>query len=841
MKLFNLRTDNISNPLGIDNKTPDFSWQMDEKNYFPKNYRVMVATSEDLLNSNTPDMWDSGVVESNSTMNVKYEGKPLASSKIYFWKVFVDGVESEISNFETALFNPDYEFSKAYWIGQPFGFAGSVDDVRVDLNFTKNIVWCRFYVAMLGAGKVYLNGKAVDDGYFDGSVSPYDKEIYYRTYALDMKKGKNALCVKLGYGFYGAKKMIGILKFKLDNGKVYSFKTFPGRAWNVKRDAIRLNGIYDGEIYDAREEEDWLNPDYKVTFGNWVATFVAAAPKGKFKANPLPPMRIKDTFAPKTVYDWKGDTMVDTGVNLCGFLSFKVKGERGAKIVVNHAERLLPDGNLDNFNLRAAECRDTYILKGEGEESYTPEFTYHGFQYALIKKEGNVEITDIKVNYLRSDVEQCGEFECSDKMFNTLHKIAVQTEGNNLNGVFTDCPQRDERLGWLNDLTSRMYQSICNFSLEKFLGNFIDMITASQTEKGVIQDTIPYEVGCYTADPISAYITLGTLHYKFYADKKVLERNYKGFCKWLAFLQKNADDHDGTISFGYYGDWCPAKIYAKSEKKDTFSKTVPTKLVSAFYFLWYLRQMADIANVLGKKGDKETFEKKYKFYRKKFDSVYLNTKEDVYGTGGQTECAIAMTVFADEKERCVKWAKRAADDIVAHNYHMTCGNQGYRHLFYNLAEYGYTDVLVKLLKNEEYPGWGYMLKCGATSVWERWENSVGSDMHSFNHPMFSAYDGFFYNYLLGIRTMACDYAFKSIVINPCFATELSYAKGKLKTLRGDIVVDWKRVEDKIEIKVSTPANTKLKFVASGKTITYNGNNYRDFIELGNGDFNFVIS
>ena len=838
MKIVNLRTNGTRSPLGIDTKTPTFSWSLIGENEIQKNYRIKVASTEKLLFSNTPDMWDSGIVKSNETLHIPYEGKPLESCKEYFWLVETEDETSEIGVFETAFLNPEKEFV-AYWIGQPLGFAGSVDDVRLDFEIDKPVKRARFYVAALGAGRFYLNGKLIADDYFDGSVSVYEKTIYYRTYKLDFKQGKNCLCAKLGYGFYGAKKMYGIMRTEFEDGTVSVTPTYPGRVWNVKRDAIRLNGVYDGETYDARCEENWLDPDYKVTFGNWVATFLADAPKGKFKANPIPPMRIVKRFAPCSVTETPSGLLVDTGVNLCGFLSLKMRGERGARVIVRHAERLRPDGELSNANYRAAECMDTYILKGEGTETYTPEFTYHGFQYAQIEIEGNVQVEDVEVCYLRSDVEESGEFRCSDEALNRLHEIAVQTEGNNLNGVFTDCPQRDERLGWLNDLSSRMFQSVCNFSLETYLGNFIDMITDQQTEEGVIPDTVPYSVGSTQADFISAYTVLGVLHYRFYKDKRVLERNYEGFCKWVAFMRKNADENGHVAQFGIYGDWCPALIYALSEEKDTFSKFVTPQFMSAIYFIWYLDQMREIAEILNKQADAMEWEHLRTAYKAKLDEKYYNEKTGLYGNGSQTDCAVALTVFPEAAE-CALWAKTANDDVVARGYHMTCGNQGYRHLLYNLAEYNYVDTVVKLLKNPEYPGWGYMLSRGATSVWERWEDSVNTDMHSFNHPMFSAYDGFFYNYLLGLRTWECTDAFSKIVIEPCFAEDLTFAEGKLQTVRGEISISWERIGAEIRLRISTPANTTLTVRAKGYILAVDGKENKDTATFVNGTFEISV-
>ena len=316
-----------------------------------------------------------------------------------------------------------------------------------------------------------------------------------------------------------------------------------------------------------------------------------------------------------------------------------LRGARGARVEIAHAERLLPDGRLDNANYRAADCRDVYYLKGEGEEIYAPTFTYHGFQYADIRTEGEVSLLNVSVCYLRSDVAPAGTFACSSETLNDLHRIAVQTEGNNLNGTFTDCPQRDERLGWLNDISSRIYQSVCNFALDGYLANFIDMITAEQSEEGVIPDTVPFEVGSTKADVISAYTVLGLIHWRFYKDKEVLRRNYAGFRKWVAYLKADADRNGGTVGHAIYGDWCPALIYAVSRERDTFSAFVEPRFMSAAYYLWYLLQMGEIARILGYAEDAAQYARDYAHDKAKFDEVYFHPETGMYGSGSQTECA----------------------------------------------------------------------------------------------------------------------------------------------------------------------------------------------------------
>ncbi len=832
MKITDLQTENLISPLGIDNKAPRFGWRC-EGAVQQARYRVEVASSPQLLRQGTADLWDSGEIRSRD-LTVRYRGKALQSCTRYYWRVTCGDDASEIAWFETAFLD-DKEFV-AEWIGMPLGFGGAADDVRLDFTVEKPVKRARLYAAALGAGRFWLNGELLDDGYFDGAVSSYHKSVYYRTYELAPRMGNNALCVQLGYGFYGAKKLYAVMRVEFEDGSVSVTPTMAGRVWNVKKSAIVLQSLYDGETRDARLEEDWLSPDYKVSFGNWVATFAADMPRGKLKACPMPPMRIVERFAPVSVQKRDDGYLVDAGRNVCGFCTLKVKGERGARVRAIYAERLLPDGNLDRANLRAAACIDEYILAGEGEENYTPTFTYHGFRYVRIEIEGNAELLASEVDYLRSDVVQSGHFHCSDETLNRLHAIAVQTEGNNLNGVFTDCPQRDERLGWLNDLSSRMYQSVCNFSLERYLPNFVDMITEAMAPDGSIPDTVPFTVGSRIADPVSAYVLLGVLCYELYGDKDVLARNYGGFCRWVGYLEKLANENGGLLAFSLYGDWCPARIFAKDPPWDGHSAMISDDaFISGAYLLWYFAQMQEIARVLGKRADEKAYAEKFVAYKEIFDRKYYHADTRLYGNGSQTECAVALTVFTGAEERVrQKWAKTAADDIAARGYHMTCGNQGYRHLFYRLAEYGYADTLVALLRNPEYPGYGFMLSRGATSVWERWEDVIGSDMHSFNHPMFSGYDGFLYNYIAGIRLHESRPAESEIVIAPCFVRILEFAEASVDTVRGKVSVRWECAQGGYTIAVTAPADARLTVRADGMELSCGKVNGKGELHLQGG-------
>ncbi len=831
LEVYDLKTDSRSVPIGIDNPRPAFSWKLRGAGEFQNRFRILVSSSQERLNAGEGDLWDSGEVTSDAQFGIRYDGVSLSDQTEYFWRVTVNGESGADSNFETAFLGEAMPGS--VWIGMPLAFAGATDLVRLEFFPEKPVRRARLYLAALGCARCSLNGKLIADTYFDGSISVYRKCVYYRTHALEgVLPGKNVLCAELGYGFYGAKKMIAQLFLEYEDGSACRIPTFAGRGWNVTQGAVVANSVYGGEVCDGRLRRDWSQPDTEMDTSVFTAAYCAEAPAGRLTACPIPPMEVTARFAPVSLRREGARVFADAGVNVTGWLRLRLKGRRGGKAKVRYAEVLGKDGKLNCANLRAAESRDVYILAGNGEESWAPGFTYHGFRYAEIELEGS-ELLDVEVEHVRTGISAAGKFLCSDETLNRLHEIAFRTESNNLNGIFTDCPQRDERLGWLNDMTARVFQSVCNFDLSVFLPNYVDMITQSQNEEGEFGDTVPFYVGSSLADPVSAYHLLGHLCYRFYGDRETLARNYSGFRKWLDRLRRL--EREGVVDWGIYGDWCPARPFAKAEE-DTHSALVSPQYLSAAYYLWYLRMMREIAHIVGEEKDAENYEKEAAAYREAFYKKYFDPSREVFGGGSQTECAVAMTIFSEDRVLCAKLACRAAADIRDRGYHTTCGNQGYRHLFYRLAEAGYAGELVKLLKNPEYPGWGYMLEKGATTVWERWEADVGSDMHSFNHPMFGSYDGFFYNYLAGIRTEECGNAFGEIVVAPCFAEGISWVRGSLLTLRGEICVYWERTETGARLEIATPANTRLTVRAEGFRFLCGGMEGVDVLCLGNGNF-----
>lgn len=831
LRIINFKTEYRSNPLGIDNKKPRFSWQFSE-NAEIESYRITVYGDEKSVKENNPDVWDSEWLPFKDVFEIEYNGAPLKSHSRYFVTAEVKDkagkiYSGDVETFETALF--DIEDWKGKWVAIPVNFNGGTLLFRkkITLPTDKKIKRARAYICGIGYHEFFLNGKKIGDEVLNPSVTEYAERVEYCVYPMDdLLPGDNVVGAELGYGWFGARKLNAQFYVEFEDGTYFEDHSGPGNGWWVGGSPTIENGIYSGEVYDARIEGkyplNWATLDYEPTWANgWMYTIVTAAPKGKLEVQSINPIKVMRTFPEKSRTDMGGNVFVsDMGVNFAGWVRIKVKGERGAAVTLKFGEQLDGKGYVNQLNLRSARCSDKYILKGEGVEEYAPRFTYHGFRFVQCEIEGNAELIEITGEHVHSSCETVGSFACSDETLNRLHEIAVLTEQNNEHSILTDCPQRDERFGWLNDLGSRVYQTIYNIDMSRFFPKFTRDITHSQTAKGEIADTVPFYTGGVPADPVCViYLLMATYCYRYYGDKSVCENEYEHLKAWVEYLKSRSADY--IMDYYYYGDW--VLPYPDKVQPDNI-------FVSTTYLHWHLKEMKKIAEIVGNKEDIKLYEKDIELSRKAINAKYFDEKTCNYSRGTQSENAIALSLGICEEKYVEKVAKNIHTDVVERNYHCTSGNVGYRHVFYMLAKYGYAEDVIKILTNPEYPGWGYMIANGATSVWERWEYGMTNEMHSFNHPMFGSYDAFLYKFLGGIDVDETAFGANKILIEPIFVKDVDYVKTSYKTVRGLVKSEWKRNGKEIEVHLEVPPFTVASFISnSGKK------------EFSAGEYNFKIA
>lgn len=431
--------------------------------------------------------------------------------------------------------------------------------------------------------------------------------------------------------------------------------------------------------------------------------------------------------------------------------------------------------------------------------------------------------------HVHNDVATVGYFNCSNSDLNRLHKNAAMTELNNLHSIMTDCPQRDERLGWLNDLSSRIYQSINNFDLSRILPKILQDIRDTQNAAGAIADTAPFIGGTRPADPVCAsYILLGKFAYRYYGDKRILIEYYDSYKAWVDCLLTYS--RDGIVELSYYGDWVIPECYTDTHVSGAY--------ISSAYVCWQLKMLAEIAAFLGKTQDAEKYRNLHAHSVESINRKWFNPQEVCYENNSQTANALAISLGFAYEWAYEKLIKHIKDDVIVRGNHCTSGNQGYRHFFYVMAEAGETQLLTDVLTNPEYPGWGYMLANGATTVWERWEKEMQLGMNSFDHPMFGSYDGIFYHYLGGIKIDDDAYACDKVTICPQWNNSLAFAEASIKTVRGEIAVKWNKNGSKIDVVVKIPPTVTAVLDFEG---AIDGASFQKGKQIGCGEYRITVA
>jgi len=508
--------------------------------------------------------------------------------------------------------------------------------------------------------------------------------------------------------------------------------------------------------------------------------------------------------------------VLDTGQNLSGWARLRVQGKRGARVTLRFAESLYPDGTVNQENLRSARATDEYIAKGEGIETWEPSFTYHGFRYIQVEGyPGEVTASDVEARFVRSDTRPTGEFECSSDLLNRIHRMVWWTEASNQHSIPTDCPQRDERMGWLNDLAARSEEAFYNFDMARFFAKFIaDINDAQDPVTGAITDTAPYRWGSRPADPVSVcYLLFPWLLYQHYGDKKTMADHFSGMKSWVDYLTSRAKD--GILQYSYYGDW--AEPLGGRTDESAVSVNTPGLLVSTAFYAYSAELLARMAGVLGKKGEAAKYTALHDEIVAAFNREYWNEQTGGYGTNSEACNAIALYMHLVPEENIQRTIQALSNAVAAANDHPTTGNLCTKYLLETLAETGCEEQALRLATHTSYPSWGYMLKNGATTLWERWEKATGGGMNSHNHPMYGSVDSWLYKAAGGITLEADAVAFNHFAIRPRLVGGLTSTRARLLTVQGEVLSDWKVLPEGVfEIKVTVPAGCRAKVYIPAK-------------------------
>ena len=703
------------------------------------------------------------------------------------------------------------------WITYTTGEYKSADDkygnpspyFRKEFSAEGKVAKAVLYVSALGVFKVYLNGWAVDGDYLSPGWVDYSKKLPLITYDVtDMIQGKNAVGVILGDGWavghlgsnYAFKRngysdrVEFTLTLNIEYADGRNDTVISDENWKAHDGAIRRSDIYMGEYIDKCLDVG----DFSVYGYDDALWANAEVPEFKFsrnlylEASKIPPIRVKHTFKPVLIGCDDDGYLYDVGQNIAGVLECVFEGEKGDCVVIRHGE-LLDGGKLYTENLRKAEATDTFILKGEGEEHFRPLFTYHGFRYALIKITGNAVIKDITAVAMYSDLEKSGDFSCSDDIVNKIYSNALWGQRDNFLNVPTDCPQRDERLGWTGDAQifckSAMYNMNCKAFYEKYLADIRD----AQLGNGVIPAACPLPpVGSYAytgrdaaAGWCEAIAEIPYNHYIMYGDKSVLKDNILALKRLLGYYVKESPDY---IRYGGdgYGDWLSLA-------------TTDLGVVSTLYFARAAQLCGKICKIIGD-DDADYYSSMYESIKDAFTAKYIDENGRILS---DTQSAYVLAY---------SFGIISLDDVRAHlvrkfeetRGRLTTGFLAIKYLLPTLCDIGRSDIAYRLITSTEYPGWGYSVVNGATTIWEHWdsythEQGIKNGMNSFNHYSFGSCTEWMYEYVLGIRTDENNAGFKSVTLCPCFdiTGKITSASGYYDTPKGRIEVSWKALGDDV--------------------------------------------
>ena len=883
-----LTVDHKANPVGIDNRQPCFSWKITGPGFgiMQTAYSLRVSTDEKF--SSSKNVWESGKVMSDESILQPYKGSELKSGQRYFWQVKIwdsKGKESRWSTvafWEMGLLSPaDW---KAKWIemeSDTLRFSPA-PHMRKEFLLNKTIASARVYITSHGFYELHINGKKVGDQVLTPGWTSYGKRLQYQVYDVTnaLIKGNNAVGAVLGDGWYRGTlawgnnwaiygKHLGLLmQLKITYADGTESLILSDESWKSSNDgAIRMNDIYDGETYDATKKlTGWDIAGYNDQ--KWQAVGIGNYNNSNLIASEGTPVRKIQEIKPVKIFRTpKGKLIVDMGQNMVGWLRLKVSGAKGTVVTLRHAEVMDKFGEFYTTNLRAAKCQLTYTLAGSGEETYEPRFTFMGFRFVEVTGfPGELTADNLTGVVVHSDMAVTGTYESSDPLLNQLqHNIQWGQKGNFVD-VPTDCPQRDERLGWTGDAQAFCRTAAYNMNVSSFFTKWLKDVATDQKPGGEVPDVIPdvlNKQGALTAQPSAGWgdvsvITPWTM-YLVYGDKNFLSNQYQSMKAWVEYIRKKAGDSYIWKGGSKYGDWLfyhpPVNNHTEAD-----GYTEHDFIATAFY-AYSASILAEAAKALGKEDDSKTYTELYNKIRDVFINEYV-TKAGRVGTCSQTSYVLALKFNLLPENLRAKAAEFLVSDIKSRGNHLSTGFLGTPYLCHVLSDNGYTDTAYDLLLQQSYPSWLYPVKMGATTIWERWDGEKtdstfqDSGMNSFNHYAYGAIGDWMYRVSAGIETMGPGY--KHILIQPHPSKKLSYSRASFESSYGTINSGWERKDGKIIIKVRIPANTTAtiilpavnqdKVTEGGKPLAQNANlkeikptNNNLSIQAGSGDYSFEIT
>ena len=876
VSVIKLLTENQEYPSGLTASYPRFTWVLEaaKRNTKQIAYQLEVTSGKKVV-------WNSGRINNDSSVLVHYKGSPLLSNTIYNWKVKVwdkEGVEpawSKLGNFSTGLLQElDW---KAQWITPGFEESAIRPSplFRKEFDANKKVKSATAFITSHGMYEASINGKRVGDAYLTPGWTSYNKRLQYQRYDVTdlLQTGKNVIGVTLGSGWYR-----GIIGFS-DNKNTYGSDiallfqmhvTFTDGttaivlsdgSWKSSTGSITYSEIYNGETIDARLEQSGWNT---VSFNDskWSQVNVANFGYANLISTQNECVKKQEKLTVQKIFTTpKGEQVLDFGQNLSGWVVMKVKGKKGDTITLYHAEVLDKKGNFYTDNLRGAKAQTIYVLKGGEEEIFEPHFTWQGFRYVrVVGYPGVIVPSNFEAHVLHSDMPTIGTFTSSNSLINQLqHNIEWGQKGNFLD-IPTDCPQRDERLGWTGDAQVFSRTAAFNKNVHNFFAKWLKDLEADQID-GRVPHVIPNVLGKGNVNS-AGWSDVATIipwnMYLAYGDVQILKDQYASMKAYVESLRAVANNNLWNNG-SHFGDWL---FFRPEDDNDGRSAVTDKNLIAQIFYANSIQILVNSAKVLGKQEDLAAYSKLLQAVKNAFLGEYV-TPNGKLVSGTQTAYVLALQFDMLPENLRAQTAKSLVNNIVSYGNHLTTGFLGTPYLCHVLTRYGFSDIAYKLLLQENYPSWLYPVKNGATTIWERWDGqkpdgsfqSVG--MNSFNHYAYGAIGDWMYRSMVGIDTYEDGVGYKHIKIQPHIGGGFKNAKASLETYYGIVSCGWTIEEaNKCLMDVVIPVNTNATVFIPAKeaaSVTENGillsqisdikvlGNKNGYVEvsLGSGHYQFI--
>lgn len=772
--------------------------------------------------------WDSGWVKSRE-QSLLYGGAPLPPGELVALTIRIrDDAGNESEPYRARICNAAVQW-RAGWIGAPEDEPGRTLYLRREFTIERPVRAAALYACGIGYHKLFLNGEPLDEAELDPANTDYSATCQYVTWPgleARLRPGAHCLSALVGDGwrrnvllkggehsYAGRPQLSAMLHIAYADGGEEWLCT--DGTWQCGHGAHCASDIFDGETYDAAEASPgWNRPGFE----GFTPAREVEAPGGRMVPMLLAPIVAHRTLKPMSVWHLAdGRMMVDFGQNIAGVTRLRLPGHmaRGQVIRIRHAEELDENGELYTASLRQAAATDTYIASGDGRDLalWQPIFTYHGFRYVEIT--GGVDPRGIEAVELHTDLETRSTFRCGDALITRIHELCVATERANQHSILTDCPQRDERQGWMNDATVRFEETPYNFDVGRMFPKLIHDIIDAQDATGAITCTAPFVFGNRPADPVcSSFLVAGWQAWRHTGNRMILEECFDRFAAWEECLIAHSEE--GLVNYSYYGDWAGPEYACRADSP--CSAVTPGEFMSTGYSYLNCRVLRDMARVLGRDGDAARWAEEAARVREAMLARWYDAGSAVMATGSQACQAFALWLGIIPEADVPRAARRIHDELVATDYRLTTGNLCSRYIMDVLSDHGYLEDAWKLLTREEYPSIGYMIQQEATTVWERFELKKDPGMNSHNHPMYAAVDYWFYAYLCGIRPLEPGYS--RILIRPCFPRGLMSAQAVVDTVRGEVSVRWMKRYGALHLHVNVPfgARARVEFAGEAREV-----------------------